>query len=445
MGGHMIFRSEKFKAQWDTWLYYHEGVHYLYYLITEYSPGEGIGLATSSDGVHYKDHGLIIEASAEMVVFLGTGSVWKDPDFEDSGRFYINYSEWRNDDFGKPVQCILFAHSRDLIHWEKCGDGGVFRIDPELYEPYGRWDCINICPREQGGYWGSWTATPLGGDLRWGIGMGYSEDGLHWKALPPPEVTPDGHESGDFQKIGDTYYAMFARGGSMAVYTSFSPTGPYVEQGTNPHILLPPHSYFARFYSCNNEILVNHHVMDSQISHDDKGDRVITYVAPLKKVVIDSAGVFRLCYWPGNEVLKGEAVPVELFEATESLTFASNPVDFSKGVLIEGTLHLGSEPSLYLQIDNQGYGISVDSACAVSFQKISPFVDGFVETHRIDRQRSFPDKCSFKLLARRGMSEFYIDGELAECWRMECPQARKIRPGFIGDGVSIEGIYVMSL
>ena len=93
----MIFRSEKFRAQWDSWLFYHEGVH-------------------------YEDLGLIIEASEKMVVFLGTGSVWKDPGFEESGRFFINYSEWRNDDSRRPVQCILFAYSSDLIHWEKSGD-----------------------------------------------------------------------------------------------------------------------------------------------------------------------------------------------------------------------------------------------------------------------------------------------------------------------------------
>lgn len=46
----MIFKSEEVAAQWDTWAYYHEGTYYLYYLITEYSPGEGFGVATSKDG-----------------------------------------------------------------------------------------------------------------------------------------------------------------------------------------------------------------------------------------------------------------------------------------------------------------------------------------------------------------------------------------------------------
>ena len=441
----MIFRSEKFAAHWDTWMYHHDGTDYLYYLITEFSPGEGIGLATSADGVHYEDHGMIIEASADMVVFLGTGSVWKDPLFEENSRFLINYSEWRSDEQGRPVQNILFAHSQDLVHWEKFGDGEMFKIDPEFYEPHGRWDCINTYPKDGGGYWGSWTATPRGGDIHHGIGMGYSDDGLHWKALPPPEVAPEVHEAGDFHKFGNTYYAMFGRKGSMAVYTSSAPTGPYGEQPKNPQVLSRPHTYFARFYSRGEELLVNHHVMDGQINKDPRGDRVITYAAPLKKVTVDSEGILRLVYWPGNEVLKGRAVGLVPFEATEDLCFAGAPVDFTTGIYLEGTIDLTGGGALYLQIDSHGYGIVVNDSGCVSFRKVSPFIDEIVETHRADRQRPFPQRSSFRFLARRGIAEFYLDGELAECWRMECPTARKIRPGVIGQGVSIDRIFEMSL
>jgi hypothetical protein len=28
----MIYRPKKVAEMWDTWLYYHEGIHYLYYL-----------------------------------------------------------------------------------------------------------------------------------------------------------------------------------------------------------------------------------------------------------------------------------------------------------------------------------------------------------------------------------------------------------------------------
>ena len=98
----MIFKSEQVAAQWDTWCYHHAGTWYLYYLITESSAGEGFGVATSADGVHWEDHGWAIRASDDMVRYLGTGSVWRDPAAD--GRFLCNYSEWRPDDEGEPRQ-----------------------------------------------------------------------------------------------------------------------------------------------------------------------------------------------------------------------------------------------------------------------------------------------------------------------------------------------------
>lgn len=76
----MIFRSGHASAQWDTWCYFYNETYYLYYLITEHSPGEGFGVAMSTDGVHWTDHGWAIRASDRMVHYLGTGSVWKAVD-----------------------------------------------------------------------------------------------------------------------------------------------------------------------------------------------------------------------------------------------------------------------------------------------------------------------------------------------------------------------------
>lgn len=112
----MIFCSNQVKAQWDTWAYYHQGTYYLYYLITEDSPGEGFGVATSTDGVHWQDHGWAIRASEQMVRYLGTGAVWKAADFGETGRFICNYSEHRVEKDGQITQNILFAWSTDLIH-----------------------------------------------------------------------------------------------------------------------------------------------------------------------------------------------------------------------------------------------------------------------------------------------------------------------------------------
>ena len=83
----MFFRSLQVDAHWDTWMYDHEGMFYLFYLITEYSPGEGFGVATSADGVTWTDHGCALQASEKMEIYLGTGAVWKAADFATSGRF----------------------------------------------------------------------------------------------------------------------------------------------------------------------------------------------------------------------------------------------------------------------------------------------------------------------------------------------------------------------
>ncbi|MXX24865.1 MAG: hypothetical protein F4Z82_05375 [Caldilineaceae bacterium SB0668_bin_21] len=147
----MFFKSKGVDAHWDTWMFYHEGTFYLFYLITEYSPGEGFGLATSPDGVTWTDHGWAIKASDKMVTYLGTGAVWKSPDFDTSGRFICNYSEWRVEEDGRQTQNIFFAHSQDLMNWTKFGDDHIFKVDTRYYEQHGRWDCIFPLPRPEGG------------------------------------------------------------------------------------------------------------------------------------------------------------------------------------------------------------------------------------------------------------------------------------------------------
>ncbi len=47
---HLFFRSEQVTAHWDTWMAFRNNIYYMFYLITESSPGEGFGLATSTDG-----------------------------------------------------------------------------------------------------------------------------------------------------------------------------------------------------------------------------------------------------------------------------------------------------------------------------------------------------------------------------------------------------------
>jgi len=76
MAGAMIFKSDKVAAHWYTWAYYHEGTYYLYYLITEHGPGEGFGVATSKDGVHWEDHGWALHQSEKNNFVAMSVSHW---------------------------------------------------------------------------------------------------------------------------------------------------------------------------------------------------------------------------------------------------------------------------------------------------------------------------------------------------------------------------------
>ena len=416
--GHaMIFKSEVVSAQWDNWCYYHDGVHYLYYLITERSGGEGFGVATSRDGVHWDDHGWAIRASDKMVEYLGTGAVWQSPDFARTGKFLCNYSEWRLEEAtGKKTQNILFAWSTDLIHWTKLGDEFMFRVDERYYDKYGRWDCIYPLPRAEGGYWGTWTATAKPDSPHQGtVGIGYSDDGLHWTALPAPEVTPGVGESGAFWRFGGKIHAMFGEGMGMWAYVADDVTGPYRRAAKNARLLAPGHTYFSRFFPLpDGTVLVNHQ------SASDWG----WHIAPLKRAFVDAEGTLRLMYWPGNDALKAAPVAIAPHGSSNAATMLTAPADFLAGVIAEGTLHLPTSPDapptgLYLLLDNtRGYAIRVRHDGRTEFGPLDAFGGNWRAEQTADRERKVGPTAAFRLLVRRGMVEFYLDDELMECYRM---------------------------
>ena len=92
----MFYRTRKANVMWDTWLYYHDGVHYLYHLhrqnqLLPATTGQrdGITVATSTDGVHFDEIGPIV-LKKDDAQRLGTGSVWPVGD-----RFIMNFCERR--------------------------------------------------------------------------------------------------------------------------------------------------------------------------------------------------------------------------------------------------------------------------------------------------------------------------------------------------------------
>jgi len=81
---------------WDTWIYYHDGKYYMYYLAGSGGHWDGHELATSEDGVHWKEQGVMIKPRAG-VTWMGTGHIWKSPDFAKTHQWVMNYSEWFGD------------------------------------------------------------------------------------------------------------------------------------------------------------------------------------------------------------------------------------------------------------------------------------------------------------------------------------------------------------
>lgn len=407
----MIFRSEVVASQWDTWCFFHNGTYYVYYLITETSIGEGFGVATSPDGVHWIDHGWAVRASEKMVFFLGTGSVWPDP--INKGRFLCNYSEFRLDESGKRRQCILFAWSDDLLHWTKFGDEHIFWVDEQYYERYGRWDCISVVPHSDGGYFGTWTATPLGrGDNSGGIGFGESRDGVHWKALPPAQVVPDGIESGALTRIDGRLHAMFfttggpTGQGGMNAYVAESESGPYRMAPKNPTLIEERHAHFSRYFDIPGATLVNHHSMSGK---GLENGRPVTYLAPFKRFFVDTQGIQRWLWWPGNEKLKGN--PIQPYD----------DVDFQQGVIIEGARELR------FQVNERAWAVRLTDTDGLEILRADPGTKHLSTFASVDRQ--LPDKLTgqLRMLARRGMIEVYADDYFMACCTLECPDAPRIR------------------
>jgi len=416
----MIFRSDQVDAHWDTWAYKHQGTYYLYYLISERSPGERFGVATSTDGVHWTDHGCVLRQSERNSYYLGTGAVWKSVDFETSGRFICNYSEHRRDVQGRDIQNILFAWSTDLIHWTKYGDEMMFKIDPEHYDPYGRWDCIFPFPRPEGGYWGTWTAT--GKETKGIVGIGYSEDGLRWEALPPAVVDPPVGESGAIYPVEGRYYGMFGVDGAMRSYQADVPTGPYLPPPKNAVFLQPGSTYFSRFLPTDEGLLVNHHSM-SGIRLDHPSRRPITHVAPFKLAEVDDEGVMRWRYWDGNEALKGPAIPMDHGRTGDS-RLHDGEIDFNRGVVIEGNLTLpqpGEQPvSVLFAVGERRYVVRILANGIVEMGTTDASGGSWEKTLSIDREWDFGRAVTLHILARSGMLEVYLDDHFMECWTMGC-------------------------
>lgn len=423
-------RSRATGRMWDTWLYFRAGTYYLYYLANCGRTWDNISLATSDDGVHWREHGVVLRKRRDAV-WMGTGSTWRSPRDDQPETYVLNFSEWRGNQ-----QTIFFAESKDLVTWERLDDAYQFAPDPQWYNVNegnnSRWDCIYTMPRAEGGLFGYWTATPKEA-TEGRFGFGQTVDGVTWCALPPPK-TPrvDAGEVGAIARIGEQYYMMFGTGGIMITLVASRPEGPFVPAERNLR-LLSGHTYFARFFPSPEGLLVNHH----SIARDGS-----VCCAPLKATRVDDQQTLRLAWWPGNEKLKaGAAIPLAIPCSTWDRTLQlSEAVDAQRGVVLEGELALpgpaDAHPAgLFVQCGaDRGVVLRVDSAGATEIGPLSLDGGGFQCDKRVDRQWAFGRTARFRLLLKQTFLEFYLDDLLVECFSL--PETATGRIGAISsDGL----------
>jgi len=420
----MIYKPQKIDAMWDTWLYCHEGTYYLYYLTMGPTPrqgmhGQGVAMATSEDGAHWNEIGVVMPKD-EGATGLGTGSVWKSADFDESGKFIMNYSTWF--DWCIESQEIRFAESTDLIHWRKLGAECAFRADARWYETYpeckrARWDCIYSIPRPGGGRFGYWTAIPKG---RPGFGLGETLDGAHWRALEPPIVENETQgECGAIEKIGDRFVMLYHGGNGTLI--ADKPQGPFFPAKKN-RVLLGGHAYFTRFLPTPSGLLVNHH------SFPRTGYGSPCYFAPLKRALVDAEGTVRLGYWEGNEALKGNRIEIEARDETHDdasrISSSITRLDAEQGTVIEGVLNVppsadDRRTGLCIECrDGRNAAILVGAGGVTEFGAVQGDGTDFKQEFRVDREAPFGATARFRLLLRHALLEFYLDETLILCYSL---------------------------
>ena len=306
---------------WDPSVIY---ANHQYYMFSMYG-GESVWLATSQDGVHWQDYGVVLKSEG-----FKNNRVWKQYISRVGDRYIMNHGAFT--DQGTNNNLMRFYESRDLIHWKFLYE---VPIDKQFYLADGRWDHMFMVPKSEfnlgEGYLGYVVADPID---HGGFGMMESADGVHYTPIKAPAIDADFKvptlEVGGIKKFGDTYYFLGGNanhygfsGYGVYTYTAKSPMGPFkpdlgayrltgtsgIDGDTYIHIL-------AAFVKDSPEDLISDPFsFGSSPGTDGQG----TWFLPMRKPVIDPAGHLHLGYWKQNDLAKGDEIKVD--EAQHTVAF----------------------------------------------------------------------------------------------------------------------------
>ena len=299
---------------WDPTVIYANNRYYMY---TMYG-GDGVWLATSDDGVHWKDFGVVLKSQG-----FKNNRVWKQYIHKVGDRYILNHGAFT--DQGSNNNLLRFYESKDLIHWTYLYE---VPINPELYRSDGRWDHMFVVPKNEqkpnDGYLGYVVADPID---HGGFGMMESPDGIHFKPIKAPEIISDFRiptlEIGGIKKVGGKYYLLGGNvnhfgfyGYGVYSYVADSLTGPfrpdmeaYRLTGTSGI----DGNYYIHVLACFVKDSPEDLVSDPLTFRSSSGtDGQGTWFLPMRKAVVDAQGHLRLAYWNQNDLAKGAEISADV-------------------------------------------------------------------------------------------------------------------------------------
>ena len=408
-----FYTPQRVGQLWDTWLYYYNGLYYQFYLAGIPGKWDSFELMTSIDGVKWQEVGKILEPR-KGTTWMGTGHIIESPNFKNHPQWIMNYSEWFGD-----KQDIMFATSDDLLHWEKVNDSLRFIQDERWYKAKGRWDCIDCVKRNDGSFYGYFTADPLFEKFPHpvcGFGFAWSKDGITWNALPPVEGDIKG-ELGGIQKIGDRYYITVSEG---RIASADKPEGPFLAQQKNPNMFGQGCDiYFPRFFHNppidktlkENGVLVNHFYTGKDT----------IFSAPIKAVDIDKEGILRLKWWEQNNLLKDRKFKLSLVKNSNSSEivqffreiFSTNDVGIVEShIKLTYDEHEKSPVGFYFNIGSDSGYVLLLNRKETAFGTMNSNGYNLKITVKINRDIDFNENSTVRLVFKRDMMEAYLDDYL---------------------------------
>ena len=214
----MYYRAPEKAVCADVIPFYENGEFKLFYLrdyrdISVHGEGCPWCLLTSSDLVHFHDHGpvLLRGGEEEQDLYVFTGCCIRAG--EEYMIFYTGHNPHLREK-GLPEQKILRATSRDLLHWKKDRDFVFAAPDwlemHDFRDPFVFYDeerkeyCMLIAGRLKNGDPSSARGVTL---------LACSPDLTHWEVEKEPFYAPHAyftHECPDLFRIGDWWYLVFS-------------------------------------------------------------------------------------------------------------------------------------------------------------------------------------------------------------------------------------------